>query len=196
MGNLSTDTGNGVFGPTFRYPFTVDIPGETGLGGLAVGSERFPLQDTLFVVPVLSSITPGLASYNILDPDKLWTFNVTAAVSSNCRNCLPQNIHPSCSSLSNMTTTTQYRTFSTPSSLTAIVKYPVPQPGNMSPRIDSSTTAQLALIGKTGPFSLYSAALQYTLNSKQVFGSSIDIVDEGSGAKAEFFKLFSIMEFF
>lgn len=93
-------------------------------------------------------------------------------------------------------TTTQYRTFSTPSSLTATVKYPVPQPGNMSPRIDSSNTAQLALIGKTGPFSLYSAVLQYTLNSKQVFGSSIDIVDEGSGAKAEFFKLFSIMEFF
>ena len=90
-------------------------------------------------------------------------------------------------------TTTQYRTFSTPSSLTATVKYQVPQPGNTSPRIDSSTTAQLALIGKTGPFSLYSAVLQYTLNSKQVFGSSIDIVDEGSGAKAEFFKLFSIM---
>ena len=83
-------------------------------------------------------------------------------------------------------TTTQYRTFSTPSSLTATV--------NITPRSDSSNTAQLALIGKTGPFSLYSAVLQYTLNSKQVFGSSIDIVDEGSGAKAEFFKLFSIME--
>jgi hypothetical protein len=81
VGNLTIDTGNGVFGPTFPYPFTVNITGESGLGGLAVFGERFPLQDTLFVVPALSSINPGLASFNIVGPATVWTFNVTAAVS-------------------------------------------------------------------------------------------------------------------
>jgi hypothetical protein len=66
----------------------------------------------------------------------------------------------------------------------------------MSPRIDKSTKTQLDLIGKAGPFSLYSVMLQHTLDGSQLFSSSIDIVDEGSGAKAEFFKLFRIFEFF
>ena len=80
-GNLATDTGNGVYGPTFPYPFTLTFPAATGLSGVAVGAQRFPLQDSLFVIPTLSSIEPGLAQYNILDPAHDFTFNITAAVS-------------------------------------------------------------------------------------------------------------------
>lgn len=82
MGNLATDTGNGVYGPTFPYPFTLTFPATTGVSGIAVDGQKFPLQDSLFVVPTLSSIEPGLAEYNILDPVHLFTFNVTAAVSN------------------------------------------------------------------------------------------------------------------
>ena len=82
MGDLTQDTGNGVYGPVFQYPFTLTFPATTGVSGIAVDSQTFPLQDSLFVVPTLSSIEPGLAEYNILDPTHLFTFNVTAAVSN------------------------------------------------------------------------------------------------------------------
>ncbi len=88
VGDLATDTGNGIYGPTFPYPFTLNFPATTGLSGIAVGDQKFPLQDSLFIVPTLSSIKPGLAEYNILDPTHLFTFNITAAVS---------NTHPFCS---------------------------------------------------------------------------------------------------
>ncbi|KAL2042394.1 hypothetical protein N7G274_004885 [Stereocaulon virgatum] len=140
---------------------------ESGPGGLAVFGERFLLQDTPFVVPALSSIIPGLASFKILDPAKVWTFNVTAA----------------------------YLTTSPPPSLTATIAYRVPQPGNMSPRIDKSTTMQLNLIGKAEPFSLCSVMLEHTLDGTQVFSSSMDIVDEGSSAKAEFRKHLRALDF-
>ena len=78
----TTDMGNGVYGPTFQYPFSVSFPGSSGISGVQVGHQHFPLTDSLFVVPALSSITPGLASYNILDPAHEFTFNITAAVSS------------------------------------------------------------------------------------------------------------------
>ena len=82
MGDLATDAGNGVYGPTFPYPFTLTFPATTGLSGIAVDDQNFPLQDSLFVIPTLSSIEPGLAVYNILDPVHLFTFNITAAVSN------------------------------------------------------------------------------------------------------------------
>ena len=75
------DNSNGIYGPTFHYPFTISFPGTTGLSGIDVDGERLPLQDSLFVVPNLSSISPGLATYNILDPAHEFTFNITAAVS-------------------------------------------------------------------------------------------------------------------
>lgn len=83
--DLSNDMGNGVYGPTFQYPFSVTFPGATGLSGLQVSNQTFALTDSLFVVPALSSITPGLATYSILDPSHDFTFNITAAVSLSCR---------------------------------------------------------------------------------------------------------------
>ena len=81
-GNLTTDAGNGIYGPTYPYPFTLNFPATIGLSGIAVGGQKFPLQDSLFVVPTMSSIEPGLAQYNILDPAHVFTINITAAVSS------------------------------------------------------------------------------------------------------------------
>ena len=75
------DAGNGIYGPTFQYPFTVTFAGSSGLSGIEVDTQRFPLQDSLFVVPTLSSVSPGLATYNIGDPTHEFTFNITAAVS-------------------------------------------------------------------------------------------------------------------
>ena len=75
------DNGNGIYGPTYHYPFTVLFAGSSGLSGIEVGDQHFPLQDSLFVAPTLSSISPGLATYNILDPAHEFTFNITAAVS-------------------------------------------------------------------------------------------------------------------
>ena len=80
-GDLTTDTGNGIYGPTFQYPFTLNFPASTGLSGIAVGDQKFPLQDSLFVIPTLSSIEPGLAEFNFADPAHLFTLNITAAVS-------------------------------------------------------------------------------------------------------------------
>ena len=75
------DKGTGVYGPSFQYPFTVSFPGNSGLSGVQVGNQRFPLTDSIFVVPALSSVTPGLATYNIVDPAHEFTLNITAAVS-------------------------------------------------------------------------------------------------------------------
>ncbi|CAF9932560.1 hypothetical protein IMSHALPRED_008917 [Imshaugia aleurites] len=168
VGDLTTDTGNGVYGPTFQYPFTLDFPATTGLSGIAVGGQEFPLQDSLFVAPTLSSIEPGLAEYNILDPTHLFTFNITAALLSS---------HP-------------------PATLKVTFAIPVPQPGNMSPRIDYSTTAELFLIGQAGPFALFSAIIEQNMTSLQLFGASVDIEDESTGTVAMFFRLFSILQFF
>ena len=77
-----TDNSNGIFGPTYHYPFSVSFPGSSGLSGIQVGDQRFQLQDSLFLVPALSSISPGFAAYNIIDPAHEFTFNITAAVSS------------------------------------------------------------------------------------------------------------------
>lgn len=72
----------------------------------------------------------------------------------------------------------------------------VPQLGNMSPRIDYSTTAELALIGEAGPFALFSTIIEQNMTSLQLFGASIDVEDESTGTLAMFFKLFSILQFF
>jgi hypothetical protein len=66
----------------------------------------------------------------------------------------------------------------------------------MSPKMDFATTVQLNLIGRAGPFALYSVVHRQILTSLQLFGSSIDVVDEGGVGRAMFFKLFSILQFF
>ncbi|MCJ1356571.1 MAG: hypothetical protein MMC33_006566 [Icmadophila ericetorum] len=79
--NDQVDHSNGVYGSTFHYPFTVSFAGSSGLSGIQVGSQQFTLQDSLFVVPILCSISPGLAEYVITQPTHEFTFNITAAVS-------------------------------------------------------------------------------------------------------------------
>ena len=76
------DMSNGIYGPTFFYPFAISFPGSSGLSGIDVEGKRFPLQDSLFVVPGLSSISPGLADFNIVAPAHEFAFNITAAVST------------------------------------------------------------------------------------------------------------------
>lgn len=76
------DFSNGVYGPTFHYPFTISFPGSSGLSGIKVGNQPFPLQDSLFVVPKMSSVSPGRSAFNLTSPiAKDTTFNITAAVS-------------------------------------------------------------------------------------------------------------------
>ena len=77
----NTDHSNGIYGPTFHYPFTISFEGSSGLSGIEVGDQRFPLQDSLFVVPTMSSASPGLAAFQLFGPAQEFTFNITAAVS-------------------------------------------------------------------------------------------------------------------
>ena len=60
--------------------------------------------------------------------------------------------------------------------------------------MDFSTTVQLNSIGMAGPFAIYSVAHKQKLTSLQVFGSSIDVQDEGGDAREMFFKLFSTLK--
>lgn len=75
------DSSNGIYGPTFHYPSTVPVAGSSGLSGIEVGAQRCQFQDSLFVVPTLSSIRRGLASYVITDPAHEFTFEISDAVS-------------------------------------------------------------------------------------------------------------------
>lgn len=63
----------------------------------------------------------------------------------------------------------------------------------MSPRMDHSTTLQLAPIGQAGPYALYSGVLESNLSAIQLFGSSVDVVAEGLQTKIMFFKLFNLV---
>ena len=90
----------------------------------------------------------------------------------------------------------QLRTSKAPKTLKGTISFQSPQPGNISPKIDSSTTVQLSSIGKAGPFTLYSIVHKQTLTSLQFFSSSIDIENEDGEEKAMFYKLFSILQFF
>ena len=65
----------------------------------------------------------------------------------------------------------------------------------MSPRIESSTIAKLDLVGEVGPFAMFSAIIEQTMSSQQLFGASIDVEDESSGTVAMFFRLFYLMAF-
>ena len=66
----------------------------------------------------------------------------------------------------------------------------------MSPRIDDSTKSELAQIGRVGPFAIFSAIIKQEMTSQQLFGASIDIEDESTGAVAMFFRLMDILQFF
>ncbi|ERF76415.1 hypothetical protein EPUS_06973 [Endocarpon pusillum Z07020] len=161
----NTDRSNGIYGPTFHYPFTISFEGSSGLSGIEVGDQRFPLQDSLFVVPALSSVSLGRAAFQLFGPAQELTFNITAAL----------------------------RSSNPPRALKGTIALPVPQPGSISPKMDFSTTVQLDLIGAAGPFALYSVVHRQTMTPKQLVGTSIDVVDERGGGTAMFFKLSSLL---
>lgn len=52
----------------------------------------------------------------------------------------------------------------------------------------------MPLIGKAGPFSLYSVITKLNVTGKQLFGTTVDIEADGSEAKATFFKLWSLFQ--
>ena len=58
--------------------------------------------------------------------------------------------------------------------------------------MDHSTTATLALLGKTtGGFALYSAVTKQSLSAKQAYGSSVDVAVSGQAAALQFYKPFN-----
>lgn len=58
--------------------------------------------------------------------------------------------------------------------------------------MDTSTTATLALIGKTtGGFALYSAVTKHSLSAKQAYGTSVDVAVAGQAAALQFYKPFN-----
>lgn len=80
----STDTGTGIWGPTNSYPFTLNFPAATGLSGVTAGGATFSFQDTMFVVPVLSSVSPQPPPFSTspsMNTVAAYTTNTTVAVS-------------------------------------------------------------------------------------------------------------------
>ena len=63
----------------------------------------------------------------------------------------------------------------------------------MSPRMDHSTTLQLAAVGRSGPYTLFSGLLEKDLNAFQFIGSSVDVAAEGLQSKVTFFKLINLL---
>ena len=82
--NLATDTGTGIWGPTHSYPFAISFPAATGLSGIKASGQSFPFQDTMFVVPSLSSVSPSLPAFSTtpaLNAVATYSLNLTVAVS-------------------------------------------------------------------------------------------------------------------
>lgn len=75
-----TLTGTTIFGPSTFYAFSINFPSSTGLLGLRVQGYNMPFQDSMFVVPSLSSISPGFNELSVIDPET-YTINITTAVS-------------------------------------------------------------------------------------------------------------------
>ena len=77
----STLTGNSIFGPTTFYSFSIEFSSSVGLAGLEVGGQILEMQDGMFIVPSLSSVSPGLSGVSPLDSSQAFTINITTAVS-------------------------------------------------------------------------------------------------------------------
>ncbi|CAD6569744.1 MAG: hypothetical protein ASARMPRED_003128 [Alectoria sarmentosa] len=165
----SADTGTGIWGPTRSYAFTLSFSASAGLSGLAASGQNWTFQDTMFAVPALSSVSPSLPAF-AANP------SLNAATSTYTVN-----------------TTVAYLTSSSspPASLTATFAIPMAQTGSVSPYMDTSTTASLALMGKTtGGFALYSAVTKHVVSAKQAYGSSMDVAVSGQAAALQFYKPF------
>lgn len=163
----SSDTGTGIYGPTHSYTFTLSFPSTVGLSGLSTNGQTFTFQDTMFVVPTLSYVSPSPM-----------TFSTTTAMNT-------------ISAFSVNTTVAYLYTGTAPTSLTATYAIPQPQTGSVAPAMDTSTTATLKLIGKAGPYALYSAVTKKSLTQKQAYSTSVDVAVAGQAAGVVFFKPFN-----
>ena len=76
----STSSGTTIFGPTTFYAFSINFTSTTGLTGLKVQGHFLPFQDSMFVVPSLSSISPSFSELSVINPET-YTINITTAVS-------------------------------------------------------------------------------------------------------------------
>ena len=79
----AADTGTGLYGPTYQYKFQLTFPASTGLSGIQVGNTKFSLQDNMFVVPGLSSMTPRPPAFQptpALNTQAAYSANLTVAV--------------------------------------------------------------------------------------------------------------------
>ena len=162
----AADTGSGLWGPTRQYPFTLSFPASVGLSGISVSGQTFQLQDTMFVIPKLSSFSPSPPAFSPtsnLNTVSTYSVNMTVA----------------------------YLATTPPPSLTATFSIPVPQAGTVSPTIDTSTTASLLKVGKSGPFTIYSAIIKKSLSAKQVYGTGVDVAAPGQAPGVMFFKPFN-----
>ncbi|KAL9097666.1 MAG: hypothetical protein Q9163_006306 [Psora crenata] len=162
----SADLGTGIFGPTYQYPFTITFPASTGISGVTANGQTFAFQDTMFVVPGLSSVSPTAPAFvptPELDATQDYSVNLTVA----------------------------YLTTDAPATLTATFSVPQTQTGTVAPKIDSTTTTTLKVIGQTGPFAIYSAIMSKSLSAKQAYGSSVDVAVTGQNPGILFFKPFN-----
>jgi len=163
----SADTGTAIWGPTHSYTFTLSFPATVGVSGLSVSGQTFAFQDTMFVNAGLSHVSPAPMQFSTTT-----AMNTVTAFSVN-------------------TTVAYLYTGTAPTSLTATYAIPMPQTGTVSPAMDTSTTATLALVGKTGPYAIYSAITKKSLSAKQAYGTSVDVAVAGQSAGVVFFKPFN-----
>lgn len=166
----SGDTGSGIYGPTKSYPFTLKFSSAVGVSGISTNGQTFPLQDTMFVSPSLSSIRPTPQPFSTdssaMGVTYLFIVNTTVAY-------LPP------------------KGSTAPATLTATYAIPEPQPGTVSPKIDTSTTVQLTKVGSVvGGYAVYSGKLAKEFTLKQAYGSSVDVGVVGQSAGVQFFKPF------
>ncbi|KAG8528781.1 uncharacterized protein KY384_006469 [Bacidia gigantensis] len=162
----AADSGTGIYGATNSYKFQLSFPASTGLSGISVGGQTFKFQDSMFPVPGKSSVSPTpppFTSTPALNAQQSYTANLTVA----------------------------YLTTAPPATLTATFSIPVPQTGTVSPKTDASTQTQLKLIGKTGPFAIYSGLTTKTLSGKQVYSLSVDVAASGQAGGLGFYKIFN-----
>ena len=78
------DTGTGIWGPTHSYTFTLKFPASVGLSGVTAGGQTFSFQDSMFVVPAMSSVNPkppAFAPGPSMNTVTAYTANLTVAVS-------------------------------------------------------------------------------------------------------------------
>lgn len=167
----SADTGTHIWGATNSYQFTLAFPASVGVSGVTANGQTFPLQDTMFVAAALSDVSPQPP------PFSLNSATMSASATTYTVNTTVAYLPPKGSS-------------SAPQSLTATFAIPVPQPGTVSPKIDTTTTATLTKIGTSGPYTLYSAKTSKSITAKQGYGASVDVAVPGQSAGVQFFKPF------